>query len=89
MRDPTKRTVNVWDKPHEIAVYQKSKSVWVAVGEYMCERVEVNGRTESQTNEALLASEVPKLLRKLEMEFRVLLAVQGESRNIADERRSQ
>ncbi len=40
--------VNVWDKPYEIAVYQKSKSVWIAVGEYMGERLEVKGRTESQ-----------------------------------------
>lgn len=40
--------VNVWDKPHEITVYQKSKSVWIAVGEYMGKRVEVKGRTQSQ-----------------------------------------
>ena len=43
-----KRTVNVWDKPHEISVHQKSKSVWIAVGEYMGKRLEVKGRTESQ-----------------------------------------
>lgn len=40
--------VNVWDKPHEVTVYQKSKSVWIAVGEYMGERLEVKGRNESQ-----------------------------------------
>jgi len=43
-----KLIVNVWNKPHEIDVYQKSKSVWIAVGEYMGERLEVKGRTESQ-----------------------------------------
>ena len=31
----TKHIVKVWDKPHEITVYQKSKSVWIAVGDYM------------------------------------------------------
>ena len=30
-----KRTVTVWDKTYEITVNQKSKSVWVAVGDYM------------------------------------------------------
>jgi len=43
-----KLKVNVWDKPHEIDVYQKSKSVWIAVGDYMGESIEVKGRTESQ-----------------------------------------
>ena len=43
-----KLMVKVWDEPHEIDVYQKSKSVWIAVGEYMGERLEVKGRTESQ-----------------------------------------
>lgn len=48
MNQIVKQTVNVWDKPHEITVYQKSKSVWIAVGEYMGERLEVKGRTLSQ-----------------------------------------
>jgi hypothetical protein len=43
-----KLTVNVWDKQQEIDVYQKSKSVWIAVGEYMGERLDVKGTTESQ-----------------------------------------
>jgi hypothetical protein len=34
-------TVKVWDKPHIITVYQKSKTVWIAVGEYMGRRIEV------------------------------------------------
>jgi len=46
------QTVNVWDKPHKITVYRKSKSVWIAVGEYMGERFEVKGRTESQAASA-------------------------------------
>lgn len=41
-------TVQVWNQPQQITVYQKSKSVWIAVGTYMGERVEVKGRTESQ-----------------------------------------
>ncbi|MCP1375200.1 hypothetical protein [Dyella lutea] len=41
-------TVQVWNQPQQLTVYQKSKSVWVAVGTYMGERIEVKGRTESQ-----------------------------------------
>ena len=37
----------VWDKPHTITVYQKSKSVWEAVGEYMDQRISVTDRSES------------------------------------------
>jgi len=43
-----KHTVKVWDKPHEISVYQKSKTVWIAVGEYMGEDIEAKGRSEAQ-----------------------------------------
>ena len=35
-----KLTVQVWDKPYEISVYQKSKTVWIAVGDYMEQRLE-------------------------------------------------
>lgn len=41
-------TVPVWNQPQQVTVYQKSRSVWVAVGTYMGERIEVKGRTESQ-----------------------------------------
>jgi hypothetical protein len=41
-------TVQVWNQPQQVTVYQKSRSVWVAVGTYMGERIEVKGRTESQ-----------------------------------------
>jgi hypothetical protein len=34
-------TVMVWDKPHEVAVRQYSKSVWIAAGDYMGKRIEV------------------------------------------------
>jgi hypothetical protein len=37
------RTVQIWDQPHVISVYQKSKSVWIAVGDYMGQRFEVKG----------------------------------------------
>jgi hypothetical protein len=40
-------TVKVWDKPHIITVYQKSKTVWIAVGEYMGRRIEVKGSSAS------------------------------------------
>ncbi len=39
--------VYVWEKSCEISVYQKSKTVWIAVGEYMGERIEVKGRSKS------------------------------------------
>ena len=35
--------VEVWSKRYEITVYQKSKSVWIAAGDYMGHRVEVKG----------------------------------------------
>jgi hypothetical protein len=41
--DTYERTVQVWDHPHVISVYQKSKSVWIAVGDYMGQRVETKG----------------------------------------------
>jgi hypothetical protein len=40
------RTVKVLDKPHTVTVYRKSKSVWIAVGEYAGEQIEVKGRSE-------------------------------------------
>lgn len=40
------RTVLVWDKPQKVTVYQKSKSVWIAVGEYMGQRVETKDSSE-------------------------------------------
>ena len=42
-RQVYERTVHVWAIPHLITVYQKSKTVWVAVGDYMGERIEVKG----------------------------------------------
>jgi hypothetical protein len=43
----TERVVEVWGKRHTITVYQKSKSVWVAVGEYMGKRIEEKGSSAS------------------------------------------
>jgi hypothetical protein len=42
-----KQTVRVWEQLQEITVYQKSKSVWVAVGDYKGERLETKGSSES------------------------------------------
>jgi hypothetical protein len=42
-----KRSVRVWDgdEPCEITIFQKSKSVWIAVGQYMGKTLEVQGRS--------------------------------------------
>ncbi|UPJ31018.1 hypothetical protein [Bradyrhizobium sp. CW1] len=37
--------VTVWGKPHAVTVYQKSKSVWEAVGHYMEETIRVTDRS--------------------------------------------
>ncbi|ANL33950.1 hypothetical protein [Rhizobium phaseoli] len=37
--------VEVWGEKVEVAVYQKSKSVWIAVGTYKGETVEVKRST--------------------------------------------
>jgi hypothetical protein len=42
-----KVTVEVWGKDYEISVYQKSKTVWIAVGEYMGQRVETKAASHS------------------------------------------
>lgn len=40
-------TVKVWDKLCEISVHQKSKSVWIARGEYMGKSIETKGTSAS------------------------------------------
>lgn len=42
----TQRTVYVWDKPCTVSVDRKSKSVWVAVGDYMGASFRVEDRSE-------------------------------------------
>jgi len=41
------RTVEVWGTRYPVSVDQRSKSVWVAVGDYMGERIETKGKSES------------------------------------------
>jgi hypothetical protein len=41
------RNVLVRGKSHDVSVYQKSKSVWIAVGDYMGARITVQDRSES------------------------------------------
>lgn len=41
-------TVKVWDRDTQMSVHQRSKSVWVASGEYMGHRIEVTGRSRTQ-----------------------------------------
>jgi hypothetical protein len=48
-RQAYERTVHVWAIPHVITVYQKSKTVWVAVGDYMGERIEVEASSANVT----------------------------------------
>jgi hypothetical protein len=47
MEQITKSLVRVWDKPYEITVYHRSKSVWVAVGDYMGRSIETKGSSAS------------------------------------------
>jgi hypothetical protein len=52
MRDDSKvRTsifiMEVWGKDHAVRVYQRSKSVWVAVGEYAGEQLRSTGSSAS------------------------------------------
>ena len=40
-----KQRVEVWGKPYEISVTQRSKSVWVASGEYMGDHIQTTDRS--------------------------------------------
>ena len=42
------RTVQVFDETQDVHLYRKSKSVWIAVGQYMGRTIEVKGRTTSE-----------------------------------------
>lgn len=37
--------VMVWGKPYTVSLYQKSKSVWTATGDYNGERITVTSRS--------------------------------------------
>jgi len=39
--------VTVWGRRYEVTARQKSKTVWIAIGTYMDEWLETQGRTES------------------------------------------
>ncbi len=41
------RRVEVWGKSYIVITRQKSKSVWIAVGDYMGKRIEVKDRSEA------------------------------------------
>jgi hypothetical protein len=43
----SERTVKVWEKVYVVHVYQRSKSVWEAVGDYEGERIETKDRSEA------------------------------------------
>lgn len=40
-----KHRVQVWSRPYEVTVEQRSKSVWVASGDYEGHRISVTDRT--------------------------------------------
>ncbi len=40
-------TVEVWGKSYTVFTHQRSKSVWIAVGEYMGKRIEVKDRSKA------------------------------------------
>lgn len=40
------RTVYVWDKPHKITIHHKSRTIWIARGEYRGKLIEVKDRSE-------------------------------------------
>ena len=44
---PMHHTVEVWGKSYTVITHQKSKSVWIAVGEYMDKRIEVKDRSKA------------------------------------------
>lgn len=41
------RTVEVWGKWYKVIVQQRSKTVWVVVGEYEGKLIETNDRSET------------------------------------------
>jgi hypothetical protein len=43
-----KHTVQVWNHSYEVSVYQKSKTVWIAIGDYEGQQIEGEGRSETQ-----------------------------------------
>jgi hypothetical protein len=40
------RTVNIRDNPNTVSVYRKSKTVWIAVGDYVGRHIEIRDQTE-------------------------------------------
>jgi hypothetical protein len=43
-----KHTVEVWGKTYEVSVHQKSKTVWIASGDYEGQYIQTQGRSETQ-----------------------------------------
>ena len=48
--------VEVWGKPLIVNVDQKSETVWIAVGQYLGNRIETTGRTASDAVSAWRAA---------------------------------
>jgi lysylphosphatidylglycerol synthetase-like protein (DUF2156 family) len=41
------RTVRIWENPNTVCVYRKSKSIWIAIGDYIGKHIEVRDQSES------------------------------------------
>ena len=44
--DHREHSVMVWGEPHIVTVYRKSETVYEAIGNYMCETICVNDKSE-------------------------------------------
>ena len=43
-----RHTLEVWGKSYEVSVHQKSKTVWIASGDYEGEYLQTQGRSEAE-----------------------------------------
>lgn len=50
------RSVNIWGEAFIVSVDQKSKTVWIAVGDHLGKRIQRTGRTASDAVRAWKAA---------------------------------
>ena len=48
---PMERTVSIWDNPNTVSVYRKSKTVWIAIGDYIGKHIEVRDQSERRAQQ--------------------------------------
>jgi hypothetical protein len=44
--DPVERTVTVWSQPLKVTVYRKTRTAWIAVGDYLGKTISVKRGTQ-------------------------------------------